>query len=175
MVDELTLCPISRSAVASLSWLLDTHRKGRIGSPIVAGSSNRCKSSSSVGSFVVNRGLPPPSPRPPRSTADPARSERNEGLHTGCGGVIRRSSKRHRRWLPRQESPNQSMLPKSRTRFTCFWGSPKPLPPAVELWALNAPGSLIVAVSGHCGRPSTRGAGWLGGIHRRYQSFERLA
>src|SRR5208337_1471084 len=67
---------------------------------------------------------PRPSPRPPRSTADPARSERNEGLHTGCGGVIRRSSKRHRRWLPRQESPNQSMLPKSRTRFTCFWGSP---------------------------------------------------
>src|SRR5271155_2306708 len=51
---------MARSAVASLSWLLETHRNGRIGSPIVAGSSNRSKSASSVGSFIVNRGLPPP-------------------------------------------------------------------------------------------------------------------
>src|SRR5271166_2771167 len=50
----------ARSAVASLSWLLGTHRNGRIGSPIVAGSSNRCKSSNSVGSLTVNRGVPPP-------------------------------------------------------------------------------------------------------------------
>ena len=48
------------SAVASLSWLLETHRNGRIGSPIVAGSSSRCKSSNSVGSLTVNRGVPPP-------------------------------------------------------------------------------------------------------------------
>jgi hypothetical protein len=39
---------------------LETHRNGRIGSPIVAGSSNCRKSSRSVGSPVVNRGLPPP-------------------------------------------------------------------------------------------------------------------
>src|SRR5271169_1956034 len=50
---------MARSAVASLSWLLETHRNARIGSPIVAGSSNRSKSTSSVGSFVANRGLPP--------------------------------------------------------------------------------------------------------------------
>src|SRR5208337_1454863 len=60
MLDELTLWPRARSAVASLSWLLETHRNGRIGSPIVAGSSNRCKSSNSVGSLTVNRGVPPP-------------------------------------------------------------------------------------------------------------------
>src|SRR5208337_5024282 len=60
MLDELTLWPMARSAVASLSWLLETHRNGRIGSPIVAGSSNRCKSSNSVGSLTVNRGVPPP-------------------------------------------------------------------------------------------------------------------
>src|SRR5271168_972551 len=51
---------MARSAVASLSWLLETHRNARIGSPIVAGSSNRSKSASSVGSFVANRGLPLP-------------------------------------------------------------------------------------------------------------------
>jgi hypothetical protein len=39
---------------------LETHRNGRIGSPIFAGSSNRSKSASNVGSFIVNRGLPPP-------------------------------------------------------------------------------------------------------------------
>src|SRR5271156_2940222 len=50
---------MARSAVASLSWLLETHRNARIGSPIVAGSSNRSKSASSVGSFVANRGAAP--------------------------------------------------------------------------------------------------------------------
>jgi len=38
MLDALTLWPIPRSAAASFSWLFDTHRSGRIGSPIVAGS-----------------------------------------------------------------------------------------------------------------------------------------
>ena len=44
-------CPISHNAAASFAWLFDTHSSGRIGSPIVAGSSNRRRSSSSVGSF----------------------------------------------------------------------------------------------------------------------------
>src|SRR5271168_5158727 len=146
---------MARSAVASLSWLLETHRNARIGSPIVAGSSNRSKSASSVGSFVANRGLPPPlrrtfrpsepgsrksfRPRPivlrasfvtreaaaiPPYPAGLARQARNEQLHTGCGGVIRRSSTEYRRWPCRQESCKQPQSVKAKTRFNCFWASP---------------------------------------------------
>ena len=53
-----------------------------------------------------SRRSPPPSPPPPRSIAGLARQARNEQLHTGCGGVIRRSSTRYRRWPCRQESVN---------------------------------------------------------------------
>jgi hypothetical protein len=53
-------CPIAHSAAASFAWLFDTHRNGRIGSPIVAGSSNWRRSSSSVVSFDVKAGRPPP-------------------------------------------------------------------------------------------------------------------
>ena len=166
MLEELTLCPIARSVVASLSWLLETHRNGRIGSPIVAGSSNRSKSTSSIGypssptegcprpcvapfarasrgpaspsgrvrSYFGRASLrarlrrsrrsPPPSPPRPRSIAGLARQARNEQLHTGCGGVIRRSSKRYRRWPRRQESRKQSKSVQLKTRFNCFWASP---------------------------------------------------
>jgi len=44
----------------ALSWLLEAHRNGRIGSPIVAGSSNRSRSSSNVGSWAVTGGRPAP-------------------------------------------------------------------------------------------------------------------
>src|SRR5271168_2205331 len=60
MLDALTLWPISCSAVASFSWLFETHRSGRIGSPIVAVSSNCRRSSSNVGSLVVIAGRPAP-------------------------------------------------------------------------------------------------------------------
>ena len=53
-------CPIAHSAAASFAWLFETQRSGRIGSPIVAGSSNRRRSSSSVGSVAVSAGRPPP-------------------------------------------------------------------------------------------------------------------
>src|SRR3984885_7167080 len=156
---------MARSAVARLAWLLETHRNGRIGSPIVAGSSNRSRSTSSVGSFVANRGLPPPlrgtfarasrgpaspsgrvrsyfgraslrarlrrsrrspppSPPRPRSIAGLARQARNQQLHTGCGGVIRLSSRRYRRWPRRQESRKQSKSVQLKTRFNSFWASP---------------------------------------------------
>src|SRR6202167_4975847 len=68
---------------------------------------------------------PPPSPPRPRSIAGLARQARNEQLHTGCGGVIRRSSKRYRRWPCRQESRKQPQSVKAKTRFNCFWASPK--------------------------------------------------
>jgi hypothetical protein len=49
-------CDPSRAArVASFSWLFETHRSGRIASPIVARSSNCRRSSSNVGSLVVYR------------------------------------------------------------------------------------------------------------------------
>jgi hypothetical protein len=51
---------IACSAAASFSRLLDTHSSGRIGSPIVAGSTNRRRSSSTVGSTVLESGRPAP-------------------------------------------------------------------------------------------------------------------
>jgi len=157
-----SLCdPSSRSARRPACRGLDTHRKGRIGSPIVAGSSNRCKCSSSVGSLVVNRGLPPPlrrtflnearsaslsdasmvlradlrharrsrdptvprglrlgrrvNRRPPRSGEERRASYR---MRRGDSSII----KRYRRWPPRQEIPNQSMLVKSGPDSPVVWG-----------------------------------------------------
>ena len=57
------LCPIAHSAAASFAWLLDTQSSGRIGSPIVAGSRIRRRSSSSVASISVNARRPPPGRR----------------------------------------------------------------------------------------------------------------
>jgi hypothetical protein len=51
----------------------------------------------------------------------------------------------------------------------------KPLPPPPWLWALNAGGAFAGAVSGHSGRPSTRGRGPLGAIRRGNRAFERLS
>src|SRR5208283_3182338 len=56
-------CPIAHSAAASFAWLFETHSSGRTGSPIVAGSSSRRRSSSSVGSVTVSACLPLPGRR----------------------------------------------------------------------------------------------------------------
>src|SRR5712692_2077533 len=58
-----TWCPIVHKAAASLAWLFDTHRRGRIGSPIVAGSTSRRRSSSSVGAASVKGRRPLPARR----------------------------------------------------------------------------------------------------------------
>src|SRR5208337_3712401 len=55
--------PMATSADASLSRLFDTHSSGRTGSPSVAGSTRRLRSSSSVASVSVNDRGPPPSRR----------------------------------------------------------------------------------------------------------------
>src|SRR5271165_3008740 len=55
--------PMATSADASLSRLFDTHSNGRPGSPSVAGSTRRLRSSSSVASVSVNDRGPPPSRR----------------------------------------------------------------------------------------------------------------
>src|SRR5208337_4248802 len=55
--------PMATSADASLSRLFDTHSSGRAGSPSVAGSTRRLRSSSSVASVSVNDRGPPPSRR----------------------------------------------------------------------------------------------------------------
>src|SRR5271157_1791830 len=96
-----------------------------------------------------------------RRTGLPARAPKLEAAPERFGGAAYRP--------PRAGTQVGSRAGKLKTDWT------KPLPLAVELWALNASGSLIDAVSGHSGRPSTRGTGWLGAIHRRYQSLERLA
>ena len=48
----------TRSVTASFSRLFDTNSRGRIGSPRVAGSANRCRSSSTVGSALLDGGGP---------------------------------------------------------------------------------------------------------------------
>ena len=50
----------SRQRAASLSWLFETHSSGRTGSPRVAGSTMRRRSSISVASVSVNARRPPP-------------------------------------------------------------------------------------------------------------------
>src|SRR3954470_378948 len=59
----LILCPIACKAVASLTWLLDTHSSGRIGSPSVTGSISRRRSSSRLGSLVLKGRRPLPARR----------------------------------------------------------------------------------------------------------------
>ncbi len=54
---------MARSAAASFAWLFETHSSGRIGSPIVAGSSTRRRSSSNAGSATVSAGRPLPGRR----------------------------------------------------------------------------------------------------------------
>src|SRR5580698_4799344 len=51
-----------RRAVASFSRLFETHSSGRIGSPMVAGSTNRRRSSSTVGSALLDAGTLAPHP-----------------------------------------------------------------------------------------------------------------
>src|SRR5665647_1863073 len=52
--------PLFCNATASLSWLFETHNSGRIGSPSVAGSMMRRRSSISVVSWLHRRRRPPP-------------------------------------------------------------------------------------------------------------------
>ena len=69
------LCPIPRKAAASFAWLFDTHINGRIGSPIVTGSTRWRRFSSSVGSFSISVGPPPPGRRTsPTNVSGAARS-----------------------------------------------------------------------------------------------------
>src|SRR5580704_3392694 len=63
MLLSATLWPVSRNATASFAWLFETHISGRIGSPIVTGSTNSRRSSSRVGSFSIRVGPPPPGRR----------------------------------------------------------------------------------------------------------------
>ncbi len=55
--------PIARKAVASFACLIDTQNNTRSGSPIVAGSTTRRRSSSNVGSLTVSAGWPHPGRR----------------------------------------------------------------------------------------------------------------
>src|SRR5246127_1360075 len=59
----LTEWPMAASADANLSRLFDTHSRGRTGSPNVAGSTRRLRSSNNVASRSLNRRGPPPSRR----------------------------------------------------------------------------------------------------------------
>src|SRR5271165_7468870 len=97
-----------------------------------------------------------------------------------CGIGAFRATEHARDWVVGSHSPPAYRAPRAGIQVGSRAGKlkadwTKPLPLAVELWALNAPGSLIDAVSGRSGRPSTRGTGWLGAIYRRYQPLERLA
>src|SRR5271168_4916490 len=56
----LTSWPRALSSAASFSRLLETHIRGRIGSPIVAGSTSRLKSATNVSSVAVIAWRPPP-------------------------------------------------------------------------------------------------------------------
>ena len=68
-------CPMATSADASLSRLFDTQSSGRTGSPSVAGSTRRLRSSSSVASVSVSDRGPPPSRRTrPSASGGPSRS-----------------------------------------------------------------------------------------------------
>ena len=65
----------ARNAAASFARLFDAHISGRIGSPIVTGSTNWRRLSSSVGSVAISVGPPPPGRRTsPDSEPGSARS-----------------------------------------------------------------------------------------------------
>src|ERR1700675_2759145 len=85
----LTSWPQALSAHASFSRLLETHVSGRIGSPIVAGSTRRVRSPSSVLSVAVTVGRPPPARRTrPGSSAGPSRSFRPRMIRDRASPVI---------------------------------------------------------------------------------------
>ena len=92
----LTAWFIARSATASFSRLLDTHSSGRTGSPIVAGSTNRWRSSSIVGSALLESGRPAPRRRIRDVVEDPsARSFAPRNTRRpkdgGCSAIARGS------------------------------------------------------------------------------------
>src|SRR2546423_1896822 len=62
-VSALMGWPIAVNAAASLSMLLDTQIRGRMGSPSVAGSTRRLSSGTSSGSFSATALRPPPARR----------------------------------------------------------------------------------------------------------------
>src|ERR1700674_1031637 len=85
----LTSWPQALSSHASFSRLLETHVSGRIGSPIVAGSTRRVRSPSSVLSVAVTVGRPPPARRTrPGSSAGPSRSFRPRMIRDRASPVI---------------------------------------------------------------------------------------
>ena len=72
---------------------------------------------------------PRPSPPPPRSTAGPVRSDRNEALRNGLAAVICRSSICYRPQPRRQRSRKQPVTSRTPNRFTSLWAplkSPDP-------------------------------------------------
>src|SRR5258706_15273085 len=109
--------PMSASADASLSWLFETRTSGRIGSPNVAGSTRRLRSSSNVASRSSFRRGPPPSRRTrPRAGGGASRSFRPRSMVLRANPVMIETAARPPRPAARASLAANNRRPRS-SRF----------------------------------------------------------
>ena len=108
---------MSASADASLSRLFDTHSSGRVGSPNVAGSMRRLRSSSNVASRSSFRRGPPPSRRTrPRTSGGASRSFKPRSMVLRANPVMRETAARPPRPAARTSLAANNRRPRS-SRF----------------------------------------------------------